>query len=482
MLICACTVAIASCNVLPNNADGFAVTVLSDAELIKSEKSSDRLRGNTVPESTVWRFGALEGLCSVQLSGSDSPHLVIDDVLLSSDALFHTGDPRVSESGTAVLEQLKIRMQRYDKIKRVELLGHADRRGSASKNYDLAQNRAESVRTWLQENVASVPPMRVLSYGESKSRLDTPLLQLAKDRRVDVRIIATGAAPGNVDSTLCALPFHGPPVTSSAALKLANPDLNLTKKRERSKLEPFNGELPLSPGDQLRLAVAGDEDFAGLYEVSVGGGIDIPLIGRQTVLGLTVPALQVLLEDELVDRQIIRRHAVDVDAQVVEWASVEVFVRGSVFYKGRVSINGSQAPKQELARLRAAGDDATGRMLSMALVQAGGVRPDADLANIQILRRGQTLHADLSGLVHGELVRDIPLIAGDEVIVPSTGRFDDELAVPTQITPQGIKVYMSNASAPIFTNAQANITSDQTGLPYGVRLLQALTTNSAPTT
>jgi len=190
----------------------------------------------------------------------------------------------------------------------------------------------------------------------------------------------------------------------------------------------------------------------------------------------TIPAVKKILADELVDQQLIRREAVNVDANVVQWSPVEVFVRGAVFQKGRVSINFFKAEFLELRGLRDGGDDGQGRLLSFALQQAGGVRPDADLANIQILRHGETIPVDLSGLVHGELVRDIPLIAGDEVVVPSTGRFAKELAAPTQITPPGIRIFIANATAPLFGNSSANITKDETSLPYGSRVVHALTT------
>ena len=77
---------------------------------------------------------------------------------------------------------------------------------------------------------------------------------------------------------------------------------------------------------------------------------------------------------------------------------------------------------------------------------------------------------------NAQFQEDVPLISGDEVVVPSTGRFEEALAAPTQITPPGIRIFMSNASAPIFGNAAANITKDETSLPYGSRVVHALTT------
>ena len=466
---------LSGCNALSNNADSGPITSITGSQSLQSREYQQRLSGNVSKESTVWRLGSLEGFCSVQSDDNSNENLLIDDVLLATDALFETAIPEISESGNKVLEQLVRRLNSYSDIKRIELVGHADERGSASKNFKLAGARAESVRLWLVEKMSKPVDIRVLSRGESESQKREYVEDLATDRRVDVRIIAAGSSGSSIDSTLCSVPTGGDQLATSAALQV-NTQKALTDKAKRNRLEAFDGELPLSPGDQIQLMIAGDEDWNGIYEVSVGGGIDIPLLGRQSVSGLTIPAVKTILADELVDQQLIRRNAVNVDASVVEWSPVEVFVRGAVFQKGRVSINFAKPEFLELRGLRDGGDDGQGRLLSFALQHAGGVRPDADLANIQILRHGETIPVDLSGLAHGELVRDVPLISGDEVVVPSTGRFEEALAAPTQITPPGIRIFMSNASAPIFGNAAANITKDETSLPYGSRVVHALTT------
>jgi len=463
------------CYALPSASDSGPVTAVSGAQRTQSATDIKRLRGNVSKESTVWRLGALEGLCSIQAGDGAQPPLIIDDVLLVVDALFHTSESALSESGIGVMHQLKRRLELYENVKRVELVGHADRRGSAAKNYQLAQDRAESVRQWLNNAMPGSLPMRVLSLGESKSKKRGPVSELTNDRRVDVRIIATGGRSASIDSTLCSVPSVAATGASGTAAQISKQQSILARQKNRHRLEPFNGDLPLSPGDQLRIAVAGDEDMDGVYELDLSGGIDIPLIGKQTVAGLTVPALQKVLADELVDKQIIRRSAVNVDAHVVEWSTVEVFVRGAVFNKGRVTINVVKPEILELAAMRRGGDSGQGRLLSFALMQAGGVRPDADLNNIQILRNGETHHINLSGLVLGELARDVPLVSGDEVIVPSTGLFNKELVAPTQVTPPGIRVFMSNATAPVYSNSLAHITKDEAALPYGSRVVHALT-------
>jgi len=402
-------VLLSGCSALPNNSDTGLMTSISQSSPIKSELNEKRIKGILAAEKTVWKSGDLEGFCSSQPT-TNAQTLIVDDVLLSTDALFETAIASLSVSGEKVLQQLVHRLSLYTDIKRIELIGHADERGSAAKNYTLAENRAESVRRWLTNELPEPIDMRVLSLGESQSGKEYSVQDLANDRRVDVRIIAASLTSSGIDSTLCSSPSVGDQIASNSALRVSTnaPEKSL----ELNRLDPYDGDLPISPGDQLTVTV-------------------------------------------------------NVDANVIEWSPVEVYVRGSVFQKGRVSINFPNPDYVLLRPERDGGDDGRGRLLSFALQKAGGVRPDADLSNIQILRNGATIPVDLSGLVHGELARDIPLIDGDEVVVGTTGGFDDELVKPTQITPPGIRVFLSNATAPVFGNAVANLTKDESAMPYG---------------
>lgn len=462
-------VVLAGCVALPHGSETSPVTSLSSP--LHSEKHSKRINGIVTSEKTVWRLGDLEGFCSSQENGGEHAWL-IDDVLLSTDALFESADTSITSSGEKVLEQLVQRVSQYDDIKRIELVGHADERGSAAKNYKLASERAESVRRWLLSALPEPVDMRVLSLGESKSTGRVGL-ELASDRRVDVRIIASSLPQtARINSTLCLTSPRNDQMVSSSAMRIDS-NAAIKKESENYRLEPFEGELPISAGDQLTVKIAGDEDWDGVYEVSVGGGINIPLLGRVAVAGLTVPAIKAILADELVDNQLVRSSAVSVDASVVEWSPVDVFVRGAVFNKGRVSVNFPNPDYVLLRPERDSGDDGQGRLLSYALQAAGGVRPDADLSNIQIIRNGETIPVDLSGLVHGELVRDMPLVSGDEVVVGTTGSFDGALAAPTQITPPGIRVFLSNSTTPVFGTSE--LTKEQTAIPYGTRMVHALT-------
>jgi hypothetical protein len=71
-------------------------------------------------------------------------------------------------------------------------------------------------------------------------------------------------------------------------------------------------------------------------------------------------------------------------------------------------------------------------------------------------------------------VHNLALMAGDTVLVPETGRFDERLVRPTVVTTPGIRVYLSNLTVPATGNAESAIGKHATSLPYGARLLNGL--------
>lgn len=432
-----------------------------------------------------WKSGQLQGFCTEEEPGyykgshypldkrkSDFARLIVDNVILENTTLFATDSATLSETGKTALQQLVSRMQAYENIRRLELEGHTDARGSIDYNQNLSTNRVESVKKYILEDLGFKVQLKIKSSGELKpiaSNLTAPGMQ--KNRRVEARIVASGVRKDNTDSTLC---HHVPDsVTPTNALHLSKTS-RYNSQNEDLRLDKFTGPLPVSVGDHLRIAVAGDDTFDGIYEVTIGGGIELPMLGDIPVHGLTVPAIKKAIGERLVEQKIIRSHALSVDVAVLQWSTISVFVRGAVFVPGRASINIKKAEDKVFDDSRKSGDYKHNRLLSKALVRAGGVRPDADLSAIQILRDGQVMDVDLSGFINGQLARDLPLISGDEVIVPSTGYFQKALVRPSQITPPGIRVFMSNPTVPIYNNTSAAIGGDSTSLPYGTRFLRGL--------
>lgn len=445
--------------------------------------SAKTARVNPQSRAYAWHSGALAGLCEQVIDeegasvahfhgdlGVDTSKVLIDTVRLGETALFTTGRSELNEQGRASLKRLVDRIDAYQGVHRIEIEGHTDARGKSEDNWALSQARTETVRTHLLSRLGVQAPMRVVSAGERKPIADNDTPEgMSRNRRVEVRIVADQPRADVTDATLCQRTNeesqHNAPLLGAAAP---------SSSKRAQRLEKFAGHLPLSVGDQLKIAIAGDEDLAGVYEVTIGGMINMPLLGSVPAHGFTIPALKLAIGNVLVEKQLIRPSAIAVDAAVQRWSAIEVFIRGAVWVPGRVTTNIFDTLTKEYKNASDTGDYARGRLLGTTLQQAGGVRPDADLANIQVIRSGEIIPVDISGVMSGTLARDLPLISGDEIYVPSIGYFQNTLLRPTQITPPGIRVFMSNPTVPIFGNAGARIDKDTVAIPYGTRLLRGL--------
>ncbi|WP_204368505.1 polysaccharide biosynthesis/export family protein [Neosynechococcus sphagnicola] len=162
------------------------------------------------------------------------------------------------------------------------------------------------------------------------------------------------------------------------------------------------------------------------------------------------------------------------------WAPVQVSIAGELFQPGRVLIN---EPSDVPMITSISGDSRqiTGnypvrRYLTVAIRAAGGILPTANVTQVKLRRGHQEQTIDLSGVFTGTPIEDIPLIAGDQIIVPRSDRFQPELMRPSQITPPGIKVFVSNLTTPATSNATSAVGNQQEGItfPYGARFSQAV--------
>ena len=199
----------------------------------------------------------------------------------------------------------------------------------------------------------------------------------------------------------------------------------------------------------------------------------MPIIGVIEAGGATTNKLETKIELALVKAEIFQPANSSVTIHVLNWSSIEVSVAGAVFQPGTVLINKKPTGIQNSEHLEAFGDYSTTRLLSEAIRAASGIRPDAKLDQIILLRKGWQVQIDMTGMLSGNLVTDYPLVAGDRVIVPSTGCFQEQLVRPSLITPKGFRVFMSNLIDSAGDNSSAAVGRYSTSLPYGTRLLQA---------
>lgn len=235
----------------------------------------------------------------------------------------------------------------------------------------------------------------------------------------------------------------------------------------------FNEALPLSTGDMVDVYIEDGDGFSGRYVVSPAGRLNIPYISPVLVSGLSEVKAAEAVEFALIKEGLFKPQTAAVSVRVLQWAPIEVVVSGAVFEPGRIRINENIQDSVITERVSAFGDYAARRSLAEALRAASGIRPDAKLDQILLLRNGWQLEVDMSGVLTGSPVNDVSLVANDQVIVPTSGCFQPELVRPSQITPKGFRVFMSNLIVPALNNASGAVGRFSSSMPYGTRLLQA---------
>ena len=265
---------------------------------------------------------------------------------------------------------------------------------------------------------------------------------------------------------------------------LSPPAAPVTVPRDRILPTIDRQQLPLSPGDRLRVQIpgVGGEEFSGEYNVNFSGNLEIPLLEPFPVLGLTPPQVQSRLRDELLRKGFFRPELLNVIVQVLNYSPIQVSITGAVFGPGRVllsSENADGATSVPIGAVDTTGDALPGdypleRYLTAALKSIGGVTPTADISNVQILRGTESTVVDLSGIFSGSTVVDFPLVSGDQVIVPSTGSFQRALVRPSQITPDSVNLYVSNVTEGSNNNLDKVGGINSANFKYGTSLAQAL--------
>ncbi|ABV86754.1 polysaccharide biosynthesis/export family protein [Shewanella pealeana] len=229
--------------------------------------------------------------------------------------------------------------------------------------------------------------------------------------------------------------------------------------------------IRLSVGDKLKIRVFNGEEFSGDVEVNNDGYIYLPYLEPIHAKGLNISQLTNTIEQYLVDEEFMLKNSARLSITPLKWAPVEITVSGGVFEPGQHQIN----KKSDIEIIDDdgdhSGDQADQRTIEAALRASGGVRPDADISAITVIRGQHSFTLDLSGVIHGYPVPRITLMSGDHIHVPQHDYFDDALARPSQITAPGIRVFISNLTQPASSNAQSAVDTDATRFPYGTRLL-----------
>ena len=237
--------------------------------------------------------------------------------------------------------------------------------------------------------------------------------------------------------------------------------------------------LPLSPGDRLEVSIPEEAYFSRVYEVNEEGNLEVPYLGTMSVAGLEPASVEDKLAYALVNKGFFPPNTLQMTIQVIEWSPITVNVAGEVFQPGTIQINLPFYPEESAVSPDAnqvTGEFPYRRYLADAIEAAGGVLPTAKVKEIRLIRDGKEQIFDLSGALTGEPINNVPLIAGDRIIVPAAERFQAELVRPSAITRAGIKVFVSNLTVPASSNSSSGIGNKEEGqtFPYGARFSQAV--------
>ena len=110
------------------------------------------------------------------------------NTLLKQSISFASGKNRIDSSSFGLLENLSdTAMFCPDELITIE--GHTDSRGSAEKNQQLSQQRAEAVAAWLTRAGVDAKRLKVIGYGASRPIADNETeAGRAKNRRIEFKV------------------------------------------------------------------------------------------------------------------------------------------------------------------------------------------------------------------------------------------------------------------------------------------------------
>lgn len=229
----------------------------------------------------------------------------------------------------------------------------------------------------------------------------------------------------------------------------------------------------LSRNDLVDVRVGDDETFNESYVVSSDGMLKLPFLAPIRAQGRSTDQIEADLANALI-KEGLYSSVPRLSVRVMDYASITVAVSGAVFEPRGVEIGRRSADDIDIVRQSALGSSTEARSLASALRAAGGIRPDANLSQIELHRGKDVYKLDMRGVFAGNSSLDIMLIADDKIVVPSRNCFQEDLMRPGPISPPGVNLFMSNLTQPAPGNASAAVTSESREIPYGTRFLSAL--------
>jgi polysaccharide export outer membrane protein len=178
-------------------------------------------------------------------------------------------------------------------------------------------------------------------------------------------------------------------------------------------------EYTLGAGDKIQVDIFNVPEYSGengRYQILVDGSLNLPLIGRLVVEGLTLEQTARLLEQRYATY--LTRPIVTVT--LVEPRPLDVAVAGEVNRPGSYVLGGVSGGESQSVQIPT---------ITRAIQSAGGVTKSADLRQVILRRRTggfeQVLNVNVWALLQqGDLSQDITLRDGDSIFIPTLTNFN----------------------------------------------------------
>lgn len=265
-------------------------------------------------------------------------------------------------------------------------------------------------------------------------------------------------------------PYDRKKQPNTQSYELAQVSSTVQTSSHATFIESFDTPL-LSIGDRISINVLNGDEFSGNVEINADGFIYLPYLPPLKAQGISIASLKADIKQLLIDEQLMINNAIRLSIVPLKWAPIQVSVSGAVFEPGLHKINHKSDTEITDDNGGHSGDQAAGRSVYMALRASGGISPNANISKVTITRGQRVIEIDLSGVINGNPVPHLTLIAEDHIHVPHNTHFDDSLARPSKITVPGIRVIISNLTQPATSNSQSAVDTEATRFPYGSRLL-----------
>ena len=309
---------------------------------------------------------------------------------------------------------------------------------SLKKDYlvPLAPEQTDLEQDSLEPNIflASQPPIQLQNLSES---LPVPAAS-------DVQLLAQFTGPQISDpqtsqenvnpSSPGRLPVLAPPTirSPSQANDLSAPSFSRPNRPTPSFSQPasttpsvstpnvrslpglstsVNENYGLGPGDIISVSFFNVPEYDGQHRISTSGTIDLPLVGRVSIGGLTVTRAN----EAIAARYVRQLQSPIVSVNVLQARPVQVAISGEIVQPGLYTLAGQESEYPRLFQ---------------ALQQAGGLTQAANLTQVEVRRKGLNgqeiaFSVDLLSLLQdGDIDQNVFLQDGDVIIIPSSTQLD----------------------------------------------------------